>query len=163
MNKRTMTPEHIAAYGSFLIAEEPSSGTVENYLQAARTFLTWADGQPTDSWPLHSASPNISLCIRRSRRCMPYPRGSHSSPCGKRKFTGYAHGGTMKMYFRAEHCRAEHCRVDGKEAGGAVCPGTSPQNRPGIPKHNRTKKTVIAHMGGCGLFLSAVERRFNMK
>ena len=61
MNKRTMTPEHIAAYGSFLIAEERSSGTVENYLQAARTFLTWADGQPTDSWPLHSASPNISL------------------------------------------------------------------------------------------------------
>lgn len=44
--------------------------------------------------------------------------------------------------------------MDGKEAGGAVCPGTSPQNRPGIPKHNRTKKTVIAHMGGCGLFSS---------
>ena len=58
----------------------------------------------------------------------------------------------MKVYFRAEHCRAEHCRVDGKEAGDAVCPGTSPQSRPGIPKHNRTEKTVIAHMGGCGLF-----------
>ena len=75
-------------------------------------------------------------------------------PCGKRKFTGYAHGGTMVVYFRAEHCRAEHFRVDGKEAGGAVCPGTSPQNRPGIAKHNRTKKTVIAYMGGCGLFSS---------
>ena len=60
----------------------------------------------------------------------------------------------MKVYFRAEHCRAEHCRVDGKEAGDAVCPGTSPQSRPGIPKHNRTEKTVIARMGGCGLFLS---------
>ena len=69
----------------------------------------------------------------------------------------------MKEYFRAEHCRAEHCRVDGKEAGGVVCPGTSPQSRPGIQKHNRTKKTVIAREGSCGLFLSAVERRSNMK
>ena len=87
----------------------------------------------------------------------------NSGPCGKRKFTGFAHGGTMKVYFRAEHRRAEHERVDGKEAGGAVCPGTSPQDRPGIPKHNRTEKTVIARVGGCGLFLSAAERRFNMK
>ena len=30
--------------------------------------------------------------------------------------------------------------MDGKEAGGAVCPETSPQNRPGIPKHDRTEK-----------------------
>ena len=42
--------------------------------------------------------------------------------CGKRKFTGNAHGGTMKVYFRVEHCRAEHCRVDGKEAGGRSLP-----------------------------------------
>ena len=69
----------------------------------------------------------------------------------------------MKVYFRAEHCRAEHCRVDGNEAGGVVCPGTSPQSQPGIQKHNRTKKTVIAYVGSCGLFLSAVERRSNMK
>ena len=53
--------------------------------------------------------------------------------------------------------------MDGKEAGGAVCPGTSPQSRPGIQKHDRTKKTVIAREGSCGLFLSAVERRSNMK
>ena len=43
-------------------------------------------------------------------------------PCGKRKFTGCDQGGTMKVYFRAEHCRAEHCRVDGKEAGGRSLP-----------------------------------------
>ena len=44
--------------------------------------------------------------------------------------------------------------MDGKEAGGVVCPGTNPQSRPGIPKHDRTKKTVIAREGSCGLFLS---------
>src|SRR5699024_8696464 len=85
---------------------------------------------------------------------MPYPRGSHSSPCGKRMFTGFTRGGTIKVYFRAEHCRAEHFRGDGMEAGGAVGAGSSPQNRPGIPKHNRTRKTVIAYEGSCGLFLS---------
>ena len=43
--------------------------------------------------------------------------------------------------------------MDGKEAGGVVCPGTNPHSRPGIPKHDRTKKTVIAREGSCGLFL----------
>ena len=46
-------------------------------------------------------------------------------PCAKHKFTGMIDSGTMKMYFRAEHCRAEHCRVDGKEAGDALCPNQS--------------------------------------
>ena len=59
----------------------------------------------------------------------------------------------MKVYFRAEHCR-----VDGKEAGGVVCPGTSPRSRSGIQKHNRTKKTVIAREGSCGLFGPKTER-----
>ena len=48
--------------------------------------------------------------------------------------------------------------MDGKETGTQFAP-TSPQDEPGIQKYRRTEKTVIAHEGGCGLFLSKKERR----
>ena len=59
-----------------------------------------------------------------SRKCVSVVAGPILAcfSCGKRKFTEYTHGDTMRVYFRAEHCRAEHCRVDGKEAGGRSLP-----------------------------------------
>lgn len=48
MEKRLITREHLAAYESYLITEERSTGTVENYLRAAQAFLAWTDGRPAD-------------------------------------------------------------------------------------------------------------------
>ena len=46
MNKRTISPEQIAAYARRLRAEERAPGTVEKYLRDIRAFAAWLDGRP---------------------------------------------------------------------------------------------------------------------
>ena len=55
--------------------------------------------------------------------------------------------------------RAEHFRADELDQGGVVCPHESPAELTGNTNNIGTKKTVIACMGGCGLFLFPKERR----
>ena len=83
--------------------------------------------------------------------------------CGKRKFTGNAHGGTMKVYFRAEHCRAEHCRVDGKEAGGRSLPRDKSAKPTRNTKTQQDREDRNCPYGRLRSFFVREERRINMK
>lgn len=61
MNEHMITAEHLAAYGRYLIAEERSGGTVENYLRHTRAFAAWLDGaavtkETAAAWKAHLLS-----------------------------------------------------------------------------------------------------------
>ena len=46
MGERQISGSQIAAYGSYLRAEERSPGTVEKYLRDVRAFARWLGGRP---------------------------------------------------------------------------------------------------------------------
>ena len=46
MSEHRLTGELLAAYGKFLLREERSPGTVENYLRHVRAFVQWTGSEP---------------------------------------------------------------------------------------------------------------------
>ena len=44
MEKRTLTPARITAYGRWLNQEERSAATIEKYLRDVRAFARWLNG-----------------------------------------------------------------------------------------------------------------------
>ena len=87
MEKRTLTPARITAYGRWLNQEERSAATIEKYLRDVRAFAHWLGGQPVDGTDREKAADRGKVLFRLDQNAP--LRFSHENPAVQALYREY--------------------------------------------------------------------------